>query len=119
MKSSKIFCIGFQKTGTSSLDKALRILGYRVCGSYGIYDPSHVYEEAFELINKFDAFQDMPWPILYKELDERCPDSKFILTLRPTDSWISSMTNTFYTEKTPMRHWIYGVGCPKGNEETA
>jgi hypothetical protein len=27
----KVFCIGFQKTGTSSLAKALQVVGLRVC----------------------------------------------------------------------------------------
>lgn len=36
---SKIFCIGFHKTGTKSLGTALDILGYRVCGPVGVKDP--------------------------------------------------------------------------------
>ncbi|MEL7319154.1 MAG: sulfotransferase, partial [Pseudomonadota bacterium] len=31
----KVFCIGFQKTGTSSLREALTRLGYRVTGVFG------------------------------------------------------------------------------------
>ena len=54
-----------------------------------------VYEKAFELANRFDAFQDNPWPILYKELDRKFPGSKFMLTLRPSDAWIRSVVNHF------------------------
>ena len=35
----KIFCIGFHKTGTTSLGQALEALGYRVCGEMGIREP--------------------------------------------------------------------------------
>ena len=36
---SKVFCIGFHKTGTTSLELALIKLGYRVTGSFGTKDP--------------------------------------------------------------------------------
>jgi len=75
-----------------------------------------VYNMAFDLAKRFDAFQDNPWPILYKELDERFPGSKFVLTVRSTSDWIKSVVNHFAEEETPMREWIYGVGRPKGNE---
>ena len=35
----KVFCIGAHKTGTTSLEVALRKLGYRVRGSFGTKDP--------------------------------------------------------------------------------
>jgi Sulfotransferase domain len=116
---TKVFGIGFHKTGTTSLADALRHLGYRVTGPNEVDNPNiaqEVYEIAFDLANRFDAFQDNPWPILYRELDEKFPGSKFILTLRPTNDWIRSMVNHFNEDETPMRKWIYGVGCPKGNE---
>lgn len=120
MGEGKIFVIGFHKTGTSSIDKALRILGFRVCGTICTHDlniEQNVYQTAFNLVNRYDAFQDNPWPILYKQLDQKYPGSKFVLTLRPTNQWIKSMVNSFYTESSPMRQWIYGVGYPKGNED--
>jgi hypothetical protein len=119
--SNKIFCIGFHKTGTTSLAKALTILGYKVTGPNGIHDPNisqNVYEMAFHLVDKYDAFQDNPWPIIFKQIDERYPGNKFILTLRPTEEWIKSIVRHFGTDTTPMRAWIYGVGYPKGNEDT-
>jgi len=68
-------------------------------------------------INFLIAFQDNPWPIIYKELDKKFPGSKFILLLRDSQSWIKSQVRHFGVKETPMRKWIYGVGCPKGNEE--
>ena len=120
---SKVFCIGFHKTGTTTLEVALKKLGYRVTGSFGTKDPdiaSKVHDMAYAMVERFDAFEDNPWPILYKELDARFPGSKFILTRRPAEAWIRSQVKDFATTETPMRRWIYGenAGCPAGNEDT-
>jgi hypothetical protein len=119
---NKVFCIGFHKTGTTSLEKALELLGYRVTGPNGTKDPDiaeKVYDMADELVAKYDAFQDNPWPVLYREMDEKYPGSKFILTMRSPESWISSQVRDFGLRETPMRRWIYGddAGCPEGNED--
>jgi hypothetical protein len=117
--ATKIFCIGFHKTGTTSLSVALNTLGYRVTGPNGVNDPdiaNNVHRMADDLVKRYDAFQDNPWPIIYKELDRKYPGSKFILTLRNADSWIKSQVRHFGRQETPMRKWIYGVGCPEGNE---
>jgi hypothetical protein len=118
----KVFCIGFHKTGTTTLEVALKKLGYRVTGSFGTKDPGiagKVHEMAYEMVEEFDAFEDNPWPILYKELDARFVGSKFILTRRPAEAWIRSQVKDFASTETPMRRWIYGenAGCPEGNEE--
>ena len=121
MMKTKVFGIGFHKTATTSLADALSYLGYRVAGPNWVDHPNiaeEVYELAFDLVNRFDAFQDNPWPILYKELDRKFPRSKFILTLRPSEDWIRSVVNHFNEKETPMRQWIYGTGNPKGNENT-
>ncbi len=100
---------------------ALDSFGYRVTGPNGVNDPNiaeNVYSMAYSLVAKYDAFQDNPWPIIYKEIDRKFPGSKFILTLRDPASWIKSQISHFGSSKTPMRKWIYGVGCPVGNEET-
>ncbi|MDP5018647.1 hypothetical protein FJR11_21910 [Anabaena sp. UHCC 0187] len=117
---TKIFCIGFHKTGTTSLAVALKKLGYSVTGPNGVQDlniSQNVFVMAYALVEQYDAFQDNPWPIIYKELDTKYPGSKFILTLRDSKSWIRSQVRHFGVQETPMRKWIYGVGCPKGNEE--
>ena len=116
----KVFGIGFHKTATSSLKVALRELGYRVTGPNGVNNlniANEVLDLAFGLVSKYDAFQDNPWPIIYKELDQNYPGSKFILTTRSSEDWIRSIVRHFGDEVTPMREWIYGVGDPKGNED--
>jgi len=121
LKKTKVFCIGFHKTGTTSIQVALRTLGYRVTGPNGVQDPKiaeNIHRLIEETVPQFDAFQDNPWPIVYKELDEKYPGSKFILLMRNPDSWIKSQVGHFGLSQTPMRRWIYGdnAGCPQGNE---
>ncbi len=120
MNINKIFGIGFHKTGTKSLASAFRKLGYKCCAGVGIHEENlqeNIYEMAFSMVEKYDAFQDNPWPILYKELDLKFPNSKFILTVRDTENWIKSLVNHCKRRKTPMRKWIYGKANPLGNEK--
>jgi hypothetical protein len=75
---TKVFGIAFHKTTTTSLAKALTHLGYGVTDPNWVDNPNiaeKVYKLASDLANRFDAFQDNPWRILYKEV-ERKPPSK-------------------------------------------
>ena len=117
----KVFCVGFHKTGTKSLARALQILGYRVTGPDGARDPriaERALPMALDIASRFDAFNDNPWSVLYREMDAAFPGSRFILTRRSPDSWIASVVRYFGDERTPMREWIYGPGrgAPLGNE---
>jgi hypothetical protein len=120
LKSPKVFGIGFHKTGTLSLGNALTMLGYRVCGPAGVFDPDIARKLpglAIEAARQFDAFHDNPWPLLFRELDQAFPGSRFVLTLRDEDAWWRSALTYFGPETTPMRELIYGPGSPVGNEE--
>ena len=121
MPQPKIFCIGFHKTGTSSLGRALRMLGYNVRRSeLSDFKTPRAAQEILDFAcaqaEQYEAFRDNPWPVVYQEMDRRFPGSKFILTVRPGASWINSVVRHFGAETTPMREWIYGAGCPQGNE---
>ena len=119
MIMDKVIGIGFHKTGTTSLRVALEQLGYKVLGlkpelvSYLINGD---LDSLFAITKGYDAFQDNPWPHLYKEFDKRYPNSKFILTSRDEQRWINSVVNHFGNRHTDMRQWIYGKGYPEGNE---
>jgi len=120
MKLRKVFGIGFHKTGTTSLAEAMRMLGYRVTGPDWIHTSDiagTVQRRALRRARKFDAVQDNPWPLLFRELDEAFPDSLFVLTVRETDEWLRSLLQHAGSESTPMRRWIYGVGSPVGHED--
>ena len=115
----KVFGIGFHKTGTKSLCKALEILGYRVCEPIGARNPD-IAKEALSLAldhaRRFDAVQDNPFPPLFRDLDAAFPGSKFILTTEDPEVWIKRAVRYFGPNETPMRKWIYGKGSPIGNE---
>lgn len=41
---------------------------------------------------KYETFEDWPWFLIYRELDQRFPNSKFILTLRKdTETYVASL----------------------------
>ena len=123
----KIFGIGFQKTGTSSLNRALALLGFNAAGGIRINHPKGVAIEppltkekilpiALAQAVEADAFSDNPWPLLIRELDTEFPGAKFILTQRDPDRWLASMVRHFGDTPNDVTQWIYGVPFPKGNE---
>jgi hypothetical protein len=92
----KIFGIGLAKTATSSLGKALDILGYRC-----IHDPYELLPGFFPeeladfpvapgVLADHDAFAGVVG-LIFRELDETCPGSRFILTVRDEDRWLKSI----------------------------
>lgn len=116
----KVIGVGFQKTGTSTLEDVFKILGYDCLGprtklAKNLFEND--LKPVFEIADDYNAYQDNPWPLLYKELDQRYPGSKFILTLRSEEKWIKSLVNHFGNTHTEMRRWIYGYGDPIGNED--
>jgi hypothetical protein len=125
---SKVFGIGFHKTGTTTLGVALEQFGYRVChgaapvraalGHRRMLDLLHAMDldRIMTVATWFDAFEDNPWFVLYRDLDERFPGSKFILTTRDDDSWLDSSLRYYGGSESDLRSWIYGVGSPVGNE---
>ena len=116
----KVFGLGFHKTGTSTLAAALHKLNYKVCGRQNALAKELVDGNigAFiDLAKKYDAFEDDPWHLLFKEMDEAFPRSQFILTNRDVDVWYKSCLNHFYEDTTPIRDFMYGKGSPNNNEE--
>ena len=109
----KIICVGFQKTGTSTLREALKILGYRVkdCTDHALLP---ILKKDFSKIEKmlenYDAVEDTPWYYIYKELDQIFPNSKFILTLREEESWYKSVSKHIGDLVSANHEWIYGRG---------
>lgn len=125
----KVFGIGFHKTGTTSLGLALEHFGYRVCHGavplrealghrlmMHLLDDRHL-EPIMRVARHYDAFEDNPWFVLYRELDRRFPGSKFILTIRDEARWLDSACRYFGPTRSDLRRWIYGDASPLGNEQ--
>ncbi len=91
---SKIFGIGLSRTGTKSLTSALLTLGFKAIHypddettlrelTTGMYD--------LTLLKQFDAITDITVAAFYPQLDQQFPNSKFILTIRDKDNWLTSL----------------------------
>lgn len=115
---AKVFCVGFQKTGTTSLQYALSLMGYRVAGimdASPLDTPEALHAEALRLLPQFDAFADNPWPLYFREFDEMFSGAKFILTTRDPDRWYTSVCKHFGANGSKMRDWVYGAATPVDN----
>lgn len=124
MSDPKVFCIGFQKTGTTSLEAALRMLGYRVTSIFGqdlaLEELKRSYvARGLEIAQTVDAVQDMPWPLMYRELDAAFPGARFILTWRDTDRWLASICDHFGRNPAVLQALTYGpeAAFPVGHED--
>jgi hypothetical protein len=96
----KIFCIGLNKTGTTSVRKAWEDLGIAV-GNEGTakrlfeFWALRDFDPIIKYCNSAQAFQDSPFsfPYTYIVLDQAFPGSKFILTVRnDAEEWYSSIS---------------------------
>ncbi|MBK2267739.1 hypothetical protein IBE34_05065 [Francisella philomiragia] len=98
---TKYFCIGRNKTGTTSLEKAFKNLGYIVGDqreAEQLFD-KHFFDNRFEEIIEYcktaEVFQDVPFSHyeIIPHIDKAYPNSKFILTIRDTpEQWYNSIT---------------------------
>jgi hypothetical protein len=95
--AGKIFGIGLSRTGTTSLHRALEILGYR-----SVHYPPPDSIDA--LLEDHDALSDTPVACRFRELDCRYPNSRFILTVRDFRSWLTS-TRRFFAGPPPEQAW--------------
>ncbi len=95
----KVFVIGFNKTGTTSIGLALQNMGLKVAqqirGEELIDNWANGNrDELINLCSTADVLQDVPFslPNTYKILDTSFPDSKFILSVRNSpDQWYQSL----------------------------
>jgi hypothetical protein len=133
----KVFGVGMSKTGTKTLGRCFEILGLTPSCSYNdelkklvwqgrkveydgrprSYDPNNIgltpatLETIIEVARGYRSFEDSPWYMLFRELDEAFPESRFILTVRDTslkqaesDWWHNVQRGT--CSGTPSPDWI-------------
>lgn len=95
----KIFGIGLPKTGTTSLNEALKILGYksihmpwawrRQIYNTGKYVPPNAIERrGWDAVTNFAEW-------FFPQMDALYPGSKFILTVRPVEPWLRSVRSMY------------------------
>ena len=120
----KVFGIGLNKTGTTTLGKCGEILGYRCFSGNRSLLKDIILQKDFnrikETVKQNDLFEDWPWPLIYKELDEMYPNSKFILTVRRNEQvWLESLKQHSLRTR-PFLHsrkLAYGYNFPTHKEK--
>ena len=124
LSKTKIFGIGLGKTGTTTLGACLNNLGYKHYGWYSLtnYKLLHQikldnFDDVHRVVNQYDCFEDYPWPLIYKWLDQKYPNSKFILTIRKcSQTWFKSCLNHYFRLQDRAAYvydLIYGLGHPQ------
>ena len=121
----KVFGAGFGRTGTMSLKFALEKLGIGPCYHMRevVSRPSHIklwydisrgdeYPNWNRLFSEFNSAVDFPVCLFYKQLINKFPDAKFILTLRDFDTWYKSTANTIYKVPNILPDWFERVVYP-------
>ena len=97
-QGTKIFGIGLSRTGTVSLTKALMQLGIKAK-----HYPNDIITQnelkrghySLSVLKEMQALLDIPVSPYYAQFDHLYPEAKFILTTRPSESWLMSMENHF------------------------
>jgi|TARA_Y100000590_G_scaffold469581_1_gene658384 hypothetical protein len=96
----KLFVIGYNKTGTKSLAKALDILGYKVLHTGG--GGEFLEKVGWNLFNgksildgvdEYDCYIDYPIfePIVFSHIIDEYPDAKYISLTRGYDDYVESV----------------------------
>lgn len=133
----KVFSIGFGRVASRSLNAYLRLLGYRA-----IHWPAVINGVDFKarlipfignsaaavdalapVLAKYDAFGDVPFPGLYRELDIRYPNARFILLTRDLDAWFRSAADIWALQRgahvfDPFERVLYNLYLPGKQEVT-
>ncbi len=97
-RCNRIFNIGLNRAGTTSLTEALSLLGLRAVhhkhAGVRLYDLMRANVVArrpvLDGLDRYDAFSDFGGQDFYRLLDRQYPYSKFILTTRELQSWLDS-----------------------------
>jgi hypothetical protein len=96
-RKPKIFGIGLSRTGTMTVAAALGALGLP---TLHWHNPLTLVPMTDDDLYVFAAFMDTPVCLAFEKYYYLFPNSKFIYTTRPTDTWLSSME----------RHWEKDFG---------
>ena len=99
----KIFCIGFNKTGTLTLLKSLEELNFKIVPRDGSHRSSKYmpnisngdYEDFLKFCGHpdFEVYKDVPFstPDVWKRIYAKFPDAIYILTVRDSNKWYNSI----------------------------
>ncbi len=106
---TRLFGIGMHKTATTSLNAALRQLGFDTAHWKSAHWAKAIWREMNNLgksatLERSYAMSDLPFPLMYDRLDKAYPGSKFILTTRDEEDWLESVRRHYDADYNPYRH---------------
>jgi sulfotransferase family protein len=120
----KLFCIGLQKTGLTSLLHLMRECGFDARGNDAEQRRNFFrrnYDQVLAYYDSADFFCDWPTPLMYKLLYEKYgPRARFILTVRrDARTWFESLKrHNAYAHPLKNKHrLVFGRYYPHGFEE--
>ena len=95
LKKNKVFVISMPKSATTSTSMFIEKYGYKtihwIGGIIDIKNVSTPYQDFYlEFAEDYDCCSDSPFHVLYKELDVKYPNSKFIFIEREVNAWALS-----------------------------
>ena len=106
----KIIGAGAARTGTSSLQKAIEILGFGPCYHMkdviknnhapkwiNVLTGTPTLEDWEDIFGDRTAVLDFPASVAYKELLEAYPDAKVVLSVRDSAGWAKSVNQTIWS----------------------
>ena len=103
----KVFIISLHRCGTQSTGLFLEDAGLRRCHWPAVVDgidyqsriigaetdPGRITDILSSLFDRFDVFDDVPFPILYKELAAQYQDARFVAVHRNPIDWVRSVSH--------------------------
>jgi Sulfotransferase domain/N-terminal domain of galactosyltransferase len=107
---TRVFGVGMQRTGTTSLHHAFQTLGLDSWHWNSNRQAWRIFAEMNSLgrsplLEQFYCLCDNPIPILYQKLDLAYPNSKFILTMLEEETWIRAIKFLWDPNRSPHYDW--------------
>jgi hypothetical protein len=119
--SIQVIGAGMGRTGTLSLKHALEELGYNKCHHMMeviANPPQLAFWKEMEakrttdfdaMMNGYEAMVDFPGSLYYKEMMQKYPDAKVVLTVRPAEKWYKSVSDTIYNLPRGPKRWMMKI----------
>ncbi len=123
-RTPRVIGAGFGRTGTSSLKRALEILGFGPCHHMEevVFHPAEVptWEAAARgqpvdwrtFLRGWGSTADFPSAFYWRELATAFPEAKVVLTVRDPEAWYDSFRDTIHALVTPFPNRLVAPWLP-------